>query len=155
MQLLSDLQQVCDQSPIHRVLGLKVKESVGGAVLVADLQSNWANSSEGDAVHGGVIALVLDAATTLALIAATGDDWTTVDLRIDFLRPLAVGPLEARGKVLHAGRTLGRAKATVVDGDDRSCAVAIGTFHHGPPLLQLAGDRAPVDPGPVNPSQRS
>jgi uncharacterized protein (TIGR00369 family) len=134
--LLSDLQKVCDQSPIHRELGLKVKELAGDTVLEAHLRSNWANSSEADAIHGGVIGLLLDAAATLALIAATGDDWTTVDLRIDFLRPLGLGPVQARGVVLHAGKSLGRAQATVLDSDDRSCAIAIGTFHHGPPVLR-------------------
>jgi uncharacterized protein (TIGR00369 family) len=136
--LLSDLQEVCDQSPIHRELGLKVRESGGDAVLVAELGSRWLNSSVGDAVHGGIIGVLLDAGATLALIAVSGDDWTTVDLRIDFLRPLAAGPIEVRGLVLHAGRSLGRAQATVVGGDERSCAVAIGTFRHGPPLLRLA-----------------
>jgi uncharacterized protein (TIGR00369 family) len=136
--LLSDLQEVCDQSPIHRELGLEVKEVGGDTVLVAQLRSKWANSSEGDAIHGGIIGLLLDAAATLALIAVTGDDWTTVDLRIDFLHPLTLGPIQARGMVLHAGRSLGRAQATVVDGDDQSCAVAIGTFHHGPRLLRRA-----------------
>ncbi|MFZ0995150.1 MAG: PaaI family thioesterase [Candidatus Dormiibacterota bacterium] len=136
MPLLSDLQEVCDQSPIHRELGLRVKKLSGDTVLVTQLDSKWANSSEGDAIHGGVIGLLLDAAATLALIAATGDDWTTVDLRIDFLHALGLGPIEARGLVLHAGRSLGRAQATVVDADDRACAVAIGTFHHGPPLLR-------------------
>jgi len=137
--LLSDLQQVCDQSPIHRQLGLQVKEVGGDTVLVAHLRSKWANSSEAEAIHGGVIGLLLDAAATLALIAATGDDWTTVDLRIDFLRPLGLGPSTARGSVVHAGRSLGRAQASVVDGNDRSCAVAIGTFHRGPPLLRREG----------------
>jgi uncharacterized protein (TIGR00369 family) len=137
--LLSGLQEVCDQSPIHRDLGLKVKEVGGDTVLEAHLGSNWANSSEANAIHGGVIGLLLDAAATLALIAATGDDWTTVDMRIDFLRPLGLGPIKARGVVLQAGRSVGRAQASVVDGDDRSCAVAIGTFHHGPALLRREG----------------
>ncbi len=135
MKFFSDLQEVCDQSAVHRTLGLEVRSSEGGTVLVTQLGSSWTNDGEGDTIHGGVASLLLDTAATLALIGATGDDWTTVDLRVDFLVPLTEGPIEARGTVLHAGRTLGRAQASVLNSGEQPCAIATGTFRRGRRLL--------------------
>ncbi|MGH7642022.1 MAG: PaaI family thioesterase [Candidatus Dormibacteria bacterium] len=137
--LLAELQLVSDQSPIHLQLGLVVKECAGDLALRASLDRRSANAADGAVAHGGILAVILDAAATLALTAATGDDWTTVDLRVDYLRPVSIGAVEARGSVLHAGRTLGRAQGRVLDDQQRVCATAIGTFRRGPTVLPVGG----------------
>jgi uncharacterized protein (TIGR00369 family) len=80
-------------------------------------------------LHGGVVATLLDTAATFALIRATGVDWGTVDLRVDFVRPAPVGALLVGATVVHAGRRLGRANADLTDpSTDRLLASAAGTF---------------------------
>ena len=100
-----------------------------GSVLF-DAAPGREHSTEGtDMLHGGVVAAMLDTAATFALIAATGIDWSTVDLRIDYLRPAPVGPLVVRGTVVHAGRRFARARAELTEPrNGRLLAEAVGTF---------------------------
>jgi uncharacterized protein (TIGR00369 family) len=135
MGLAPDLQAICDQSPIHRELGLRAERAPGGVIVRAEFTANSANGPDGVVVHGGLIAVLLDAAATFALIADTGCDWTTVDIRVDYLLPLAVGWVEATGEPVSVGRTLGRARAVLSGGDGRPAALAIATFRRGPQLL--------------------
>jgi uncharacterized protein (TIGR00369 family) len=135
MGLLPDLQTICDLSPIHRKLGLRAEPTAGGVIVRGTFTSNSTNGPDGLVVHGGLIAVLLDAAATFALIADTGCDWTTVDLRVDYLLPLAVGRVEATGEPVSVGRTLGRARAVLTGSDGRTAALAIATFRRGPQLL--------------------
>lgn len=122
------LQALLEETPLHRALGLEVTEA-GGDRLVLAARPSSEHAIGPEQLHGGTVASILDTAATFALIAATGSDWGTVDLRVDFLRPAPVGPLEATGHVLHAGRRLGRACAEVRDPvTGRAVASAVGTF---------------------------
>lgn len=148
-----DLQAICDRSGLHRALHLTVDRAGQGVRLTARLDLSWANDDTGRVVHGGAIAALLDSALTFALLAAGGDDWTTADLRVDYLRPVAVGRVELAAEVLRAGRTLGRARATLLGGDGRPSAVAIGScvrlgpLSGGPVRAPAAGPRRPGGAG--------
>ena len=75
-------------APLHRELEMRVQPAGGGRVVIEAVAGTAHLNAEGaGVVHGGIIATLLDAATTFALIALDGDDWSTVDLRIDYLRP--------------------------------------------------------------------
>jgi uncharacterized protein (TIGR00369 family) len=128
--LPSDLQELLDAAPVHRALQLHASQSdAGELILRAQAGPDHAGADDSDFLHGGVVATVLDTTATFALIAATGVDWSTVDLRVDFLRPAPAGPLEARGRATHIGRRLGRATAELyAAGSQRLLASATGTF---------------------------
>lgn len=123
-----ELQQLLDASPVHRGLGLRARVAEEGVMLDATPDSG--HSADGGAsLHGGVIATVLDTAATFALIDATGTDWSTVDIRVDFLRPAPVAPLEVSGRTVQVGRRFGRANAELVEpSTGRLLASAVGTF---------------------------
>jgi uncharacterized protein (TIGR00369 family) len=88
-----------------------------------------AENAAGSAIaHGGAGATLLDTALTFALIAATDRDWTTVDLRVDYLRPVPIASVRVTGEVVHAGRHIGRAQGELVDHQGSVCARAVGTF---------------------------
>jgi len=125
---VEDLQQLLDTSPLHTALGLKVR--LAADELVLHSAPGPAYSIDGGAfVHGGVIATILDAAATFSLINATGTDWSTVDLRIDYLRSAPVGDLKVTGRAAQVGKRLGRAGAEVTEaGTHRLLASAVGTF---------------------------
>lgn len=92
--------------------------------------------TEGDGpLHGGVIATMLDVAGTFALIDASGSDWSTVDMRVDFLRPAPTGRLRVTGIVLQAGTRVGRARAELSDpATGRVLAGAVGMFIKSGPV---------------------
>ncbi len=125
-----DLQRLVDASPVHRALRLHVAGADEGTVrLTAETGAEHAGEDGGEFLHGGVVATLLDTAATFALIQATGTDWGTVDLRIDFIRPAPAGPLTAEATAVHVGRRLGRASAELTDPSaGRLIATAAGTF---------------------------
>lgn len=131
----SDLQRLLDAAPVHRALRLRIAETGdGGIVLQAEAGPDHLGEDGADYLHGGVVATVLDAAATFALIGATGTDWSTVDLRVDYLRPVPAGPLEARGRAVQIGRRLGRATAELFGADSgQLVACAAGTFTRSAP----------------------
>jgi uncharacterized protein (TIGR00369 family) len=131
----SDLQRLLDATPVHRALRLRV--AAGGdrdIVLRAETGPEHLAEDGADYLHGGVVATVLDTTATFALIGATGTDWSTVDLRVDYLRPTPPGELEARGSTIQVGRRLGRARAELFAADSgRLVASATGTFARSEP----------------------
>jgi len=128
--LPSELQHLVDVSPVHRGLRLTViTADETGVTCRAEPGAEETGEDNGQFLHGGVVATLLDAAATFALISATGTDWSTVDLRTDFLRPAPAGVLLVSGTAVQAGKRLGRASATVSDpASGRLLATGGGTF---------------------------
>jgi uncharacterized protein (TIGR00369 family) len=128
--LPSELQHLVDVSPVHRRLRLTViTADETGVTCRAEPGAEETGEDNGQFLHGGVVATLLDAAATFALISATGTDWSTVDLRADFLRPAPAGVLLVSGTAVQAGKRLGRASATVSDpASGRLLATGGGTF---------------------------
>jgi uncharacterized protein (TIGR00369 family) len=58
----------------------------------------------------------------------------TIEMKTSFMRP-AVGPLTAKGELVHRTATLAFTQATVRDAQGRACAQATGTFKY---LTRLA-----------------
>lgn len=125
---IDELQRLLDTSPVHSGLGLRVR--LAGDGLVLDATPGPAHAVDGGTfLHGGVIATILDTVATFALIDATGSDWSTVDLRIDYLRPVPISLLQVTGRTAQVGRQFGRASAELTDpGTGRLLASAVGTF---------------------------
>ena len=100
------------------------------ALLRFDPMPGWMSNTFG-AMHGGLVATLLDSAMGLHAFAATGDEHTpTVDLQVSYLWPTPLGaPLVAESQIVHQGRSLIFIRATLrAEGDDRPCATASGTY---------------------------
>jgi uncharacterized protein (TIGR00369 family) len=125
-----ELQRLLDASPVHRALRLRVVRADDASVqLAAEPGPEHTGEAGSPFLHGGVVATLLDTAATFALIQATGVDWGTADLRVDFLRPAPAGVLHADATAVHVGRRLGRASAELRDPSTaRLLASAVGTF---------------------------
>jgi len=87
-----------------------------------------ARTGEEGLVHGGALATALDTAATFAVISSIGTDASTVDLRLDYLRPALDSQLTVDGVTVRAGRRFAFADATVAAADGRVIATARGTF---------------------------
>ena len=125
-----ELQRLIDVSPVHRRLHLRVTSADEKRVrLEGETGREEVGEDGSDYLHGGVVATLLDTAATFALIQATGVDWGTADLRIDFMRPAPAGPLVVNASATQVGRRLGRASAELTDpATGRLLASAVGTF---------------------------
>src|SRR5262245_37506376 len=102
--------------PIGRLLGfvLKVIEP-GHAVFEMEVDGRHHNPM--GTLHGGVYCDLADAAMGYAYAAtlAEGESFTTVDLKINFLRAVREGKLTAEARVVKAGRALGFVECDVTD----------------------------------------
>jgi uncharacterized protein (TIGR00369 family) len=80
-------------------------------------------------VQGGFVAAMLDAAASTALLAVVSSDQRTptVELKTTFLRPVPLGTLRARGRVVHRGATIGFLEASLYDPDETLLATMTST----------------------------
>src|SRR5271168_264575 len=103
--------------PIGRLIGFTLKSiEPGRAVFEMDADERHHNPM--GTLHGGVYCDLADAAMGFAYAAtlAEGETFTTVELKINFFRPVRQGRLTAEAKVVKAGGTLGYVECDVTDG---------------------------------------
>jgi uncharacterized protein (TIGR00369 family) len=114
--------------PVAELLGIELVEG-GGGLCTMRLEAGEQHSNPMGTIHGGVIGDLADAAMGMAYFSTLGDgeSFTTLELKINFVRPFWTGVLLAHGRVVHGGRTVGLTECDVVDGDGRLIARASST----------------------------
>jgi uncharacterized protein (TIGR00369 family) len=114
--------------PIARLLGMRLTEIESGrAVFVMAVDERHHNPL--GTLHGGVYTDLADAAMGWAYAAtlAEGESFTTIELKINFLRAVRQDTLTAEARVVKAGGTLGYVECEVKDGQGRLVAKAAST----------------------------
>jgi uncharacterized protein (TIGR00369 family) len=89
-------------------------------------------------LHGGIFCDLADAAMSVAFAStlAAEQSFTTLELKINFLRPFWKGVLTAEPEVVSRGRTIGLMNCKVTDEKQRLIASATST------CMVLAGEAA-------------
>ena len=104
--------------PIGDTLGFRMTEVEKGRIVLLGNPDRRSYNLIGT-VHGGWAAAILDSALALAALSTLEADqsFTTVDIRINYLRPLSIetGEVRAEGRVLQAGRRLAYCEAKLTD----------------------------------------
>src|SRR3989442_11642695 len=122
-------------SAVGRLIGFRpTLIEHGKAVFELDAGPQHANPM--GTLHGGIICDVADAAMGTAYASTLGEEesFTTLELKINFLRPFWSGTLVATGRVVKSGRTIGLAECDVTDAEGRLVARAMST------CMTLRGD---------------
>ncbi|HWH45790.1 MAG TPA: PaaI family thioesterase [Thermoleophilaceae bacterium] len=123
--------------PVGALLGMRPVE-FGDGFVALDLDPAECHYSTGPAVHGGVLATLLDSAMSLALHSQLPAMTfaSTLDLKVSYLRPVTVdtGTVHGEGKVLHKGRRVALTEGQVVDANGKLLAHATSTC-----LIRSAG----------------
>lgn len=109
-------------------LGARISEAEPGRVVV-ELIAGPQHRHGGGVVQGGVITQIADAAMGMSLATLQEDGmWnTTIELKINFLRPAVEGQLRAVGRVIEMRQSLLFSEADVFDQRDRLIARASST----------------------------
>ena len=109
-------------------LGARITEAEPGRVVL-ELETGPQHRHGGGVVQGGVITQIADAAMGMSLGTLQEDGlWnTTIELKINFLRPVIEGRLRAIGRVIEMKQTLYFSEADVVDEKGRLIARASST----------------------------
>ena len=137
--LFHDIEQMI---PFNRYLGLHA-ESIDedGAVVHLDMRDELVGNFQHGVLHGGVISATLDVVGGMAAMAAavlreeSMEDsiqrlrpTSTIDLRVDYLRPGAGKRFTARGFTLRAGSRVAVTRMELLNEQDDLLAVGTGTY---------------------------
>ncbi len=119
--------------PFNKFLGLRCLEIEHGSVRVElPYRPDHVGNPEIPALHGGAISATLDTTGGLAVWSQAGpnDRVSTIDLRVDFLRPGRAEPLIAVARVVRLGNRVGVAelRAFQPDSEDRPVAAGMGVY---------------------------
>ncbi|HBV89230.1 MAG TPA: PaaI family thioesterase [Desulfosporosinus sp.] len=81
-------------------------------------------------VHGGVIASLIDTAIAVAVNQQLDPDEgaSTVELKINYLRPISKGTLWGEGKVVQKGKSIVVAQGEIKDEAGQLLAIGTATF---------------------------
>ncbi len=121
-----------EQIPFNRVLGLRVRSlAPGTAVLEIPFRPELIGDGERPALHGGVLSALADTCGGAAVWTQIGpaDRVSTIDLRVDYLRPGRAETLIATGRVLRVGNRVGVVNVVLShEGDPDPVAEAKGVY---------------------------
>jgi uncharacterized protein (TIGR00369 family) len=114
--------------PIGRLLGFVLKVIEPGHA-VFEMEADERHHNPMGTLHCGVYCDLADAAMGFAYAAtlAEGESFTTVELKINFFRPVRQGRLTAEARVVKSGSTLGYVECDVKDGASKLVTRASST----------------------------
>lgn len=115
--------------PLGETLGFHVEQlDAGSAVVVMEADGRHANVL--GATHGGIPFVLADTAAGLAHLGllAEGEAGTTIEMKINFVRPVWQTKLRAEARTIHRGRTLSLLECAVFDEEGRLVARALATL---------------------------
>lgn len=123
--------------PITRLIGFDLTAAEHGAATFT-FQAEARHANALGTLHGGVLCDITDMAMGIAYATtlAEGESFTTIELKINYLRPVWSGRLTATARVVKGGRTLGLVECDVHDDQQRLVARASST------CLTLRGEAA-------------
>jgi uncharacterized protein (TIGR00369 family) len=109
-------------------IGFRLAEIARGRCLV-EFDAEERHQNPMGTLHGGVLCDIADAAMGMAYaseLTAT-ESFTTIELKINFLRPFWTGRLLAEGTVLRKGRAFGLLQCRILDRPGNLVAFATAT----------------------------
>jgi uncharacterized protein (TIGR00369 family) len=123
------LLEFMNQIPFNRWLGIEVVSlEPGFARMELPYRKELVGDISRPALHGGVTSTLLDTCGGAALITNIEpvDRLSTVDLRIDYLRPGACERVIVEARVLRVGNRVGVCDMIAYQSDGRDAPIAIG-----------------------------
>jgi uncharacterized protein (TIGR00369 family) len=123
------IHKALEKVPYAKLLGIEL-EAIAPGVATLSFEIREELKQNNGVVHGGAIASLIDTAAAFAIIALlpAGEQATTIDLTISYLRPLTNGRARATARVTRAGRRVIGASAELVDNAGKLAATALTTF---------------------------
>lgn len=114
--------------PMGHLIGFETKVSGDGRAVVT-LAAGPQHANPMGTLHGGVLCDIADAAMGIAFAStlALDESFTTIELKINFFRPVWKALLTAKGKVVRRGSRVGYVECEITDENDRMVAKAAST----------------------------
>ena len=117
-----------DGVPVARLIGFEPKE-IGDGRATVTLAAGPQHANPMGTLHGGILCDIADAAMGMAFAStlAPEESFTTVEMKINFFRPVWQARLKAEGNVVQRGRTVGYVECAITDEENRLVAKATST----------------------------
>ncbi len=114
--------------PIAQLIGFDLISAEPGKAIV-QFQATEAHANPMGTLHGGILCDIADAAMGIAYSSnlAEGESFTTLELKINFLKPIWKARLLATGRVVRQGRTIGLVVCDITDEKENLVAHASST----------------------------
>jgi len=115
--------------PIAQLIGFEPVELDSGRAVFQLEVDPARHANPMGTVHGGVLCDLADAAMGYAYASSLARDetFTTVELKINFLRPVWRGRISANAQLVSRGRTLGLVDCDIADASGKLVARASST----------------------------
>ena len=136
------VNQLINNSPYFSLISMKIRD-VGIGYSVFEIDIDKKHLQPFGLIHGGVFASIIDAATFWAVfydVEEQNAGLTSVDLKLNYLEPVASGKLIAKGRQIRLGKSLGYAEAEVTNGRNKILAHGTST------LMILPGKELTANP---------
>jgi uncharacterized protein (TIGR00369 family) len=124
-------------APMATLIGLRLVAIEPGRARF-ELDADHRHHNPMGTLHGGILCDIADSAMGMAYASTLGEgeSFTTLELKINFLRPIKSARLVAEGTIVQQGRLAGMTECAVTDEHGRLIAKAVST------CLTLRGDQA-------------
>jgi len=116
-------------SPFHQLIGIRlVRIHRDGVTIDCKLRPELLNAS--GVLHGGVTATLADAAVGMAITQRAGRAGaaTTVEMKLNYLRPVSGRKITARARLLRMGSTLCVGRVDMFDDGKELVSTALVTY---------------------------
>jgi uncharacterized protein (TIGR00369 family) len=125
------LRQIAEELiPFNKLLGVRLTACERGRVeMTIPFRDELVGDAMKPALHGGVISALADTAGGVAVWSVLENPMqrvSTIDLRVDYLRPGRLEPLVAEAVVVRVGRSVGVADVRLFHPTSRDELVATG-----------------------------
>jgi uncharacterized protein (TIGR00369 family) len=124
-----ELKQFLTSIPFNTLVGLRlVRLHKDGVTIACHMRPELLNGS--GVLHGGVTATLADVAVGMALARHLGRlrSATTVEMKINYLRPVVHGRITARSHLVKVGARLCCGRVEIFDAQKRPVAAALLTY---------------------------
>jgi len=123
---------------IAKTLGFRLIEVGPGTATMELMADTEVHANPMGTIHGGVLCDIADAAIGTAHATSLKEDesFTSIDLQINFFRPVWNGRIRAVAKPVNVGRQISRYVCDILRDDDKLVAQVSGT------VMTLRGDQA-------------
>lgn len=125
-------------APVAQVLGFEIVEAEEGRVVI-ELEASERLHNPMGTLHGGILGDIADAAMGYTFVSTLADDelFTTVELKLNFLKPVFESKLRAEAKIIKKGGTIGLLECHIYDEQESlvahstsTCMVLKGNANH-------------------------
>lgn len=123
--------------PVGQLIGMNVVE-VDRDLAIFEMEASRRHANPMGTMHGGVFCDIADGAMGVAWATelTEGETFTTLELKINFLKPVSESRLRAEARVVKRGKTVGLVVCDVRDAKGEVVAHASST------CMTLRGDQA-------------